>query len=37
VDNVAGRNYYSGIFREGANIGTLGAPRTVSASVTVDF
>jgi len=37
VDNVAGRNYYSGIFREGAAIGTLGAPRTVSASVTVDF
>lgn len=37
VDNVADRNYYSGIFREGAAIGTLGAPRTVSASVTMDF
>ncbi|WP_367068221.1 TonB-dependent receptor [Oryzisolibacter sp. LB2S] len=37
VNNVADRNYYSGIFREGAPIGTLGAPRTVSASLTVDF
>lgn len=37
VDNVADRSYYSGIFREGAAIGTLGTPRTVSASVTMDF
>ncbi|MFT3720918.1 TonB-dependent siderophore receptor [Pseudorhodoferax sp.] len=37
VANVAGRSYYSGIFREGAAIATLGAPRTVSASLTVDF
>lgn len=37
VDNVAGRDYYAGIFREGAAIGTLGAPRTVSASLMVDF
>lgn len=37
VENVAKRNYYSGIFREGAAIGTLGAPRTVSASLTMDF
>ncbi len=37
VDNVANRNHYSGIFREGAAIGTLGAPRTISASLTMDF
>ncbi len=37
VANVTDRDYYSGIFREGAAIATIGAPRTVSASVTVDF
>lgn len=37
VANVANRAYYSGVFREGTPIGTLGAPRTVSASLTVDF
>jgi iron complex outermembrane receptor protein len=37
VDNVGNRNYYSGIFREGAAIGTVGAPRTVWASLTADF
>lgn len=37
VANVMGRNYYAGIFREGAAIATMGAPRTVSASLTVDF
>lgn len=37
VDNVADRNYYSGIFREGAAIATVGAPRTVSTSLMVDF
>ena len=37
VANVANRSYYSGVFREGTPIGTLGGPRTVSASLTVDF
>lgn len=37
VSNVANRDYYAGIFREGAAIATIGAPRTVSASLTVDF
>ncbi|MGE4323532.1 MAG: TonB-dependent siderophore receptor [Sphingobium sp.] len=37
VDNVGNRNYYSGIFREGAAIGTVGAPRTVWAALTTDF
>ncbi|MFT4241990.1 MAG: TonB-dependent receptor, partial [Acidovorax sp.] len=37
VSNVANRSYYSGIFREGYAIATIGAPRTVSASLTVDF
>ena len=37
VANVAGRNYYSGVFREGTPIATLGAPRTFSASLTMDF
>ncbi|KAF1048780.1 TonB-dependent receptor [Xylophilus sp.] len=37
VDNVADRSYYSGIFREGTAIGTLGAPRTFSVSLTMDF
>ncbi len=37
VANVAGRNYYSGVFREGTAIATLGAPRTFSASLTMDF
>ncbi|MFT3801140.1 MAG: TonB-dependent receptor [Burkholderiaceae bacterium] len=37
VTNVAGRDYYSGIFREGAAIATIGAPRTLWASLTVDF
>lgn len=37
VANVADRNYYSGVFREGTAIATLGAPRTVSASLSLDF
>jgi iron complex outermembrane receptor protein len=37
VANVAGRDYYSGVFREGTPIATLGAPRTFSASLTMDF
>ncbi|SNR60084.1 iron complex outermembrane recepter protein [Methylobacillus rhizosphaerae] len=37
VYNLFDRDYYSGVFREGAAIATIGAPRTVSASVTVDF
>ncbi|MFT4268219.1 MAG: TonB-dependent receptor [Xenophilus sp.] len=37
VDNVTDRSYYSGIFREGSAIATLGAPRTFSVSLTMDF
>jgi len=37
VANVAGRSYYSGVFREGTPIATLGAPRTVTASLSMDF
>ncbi|MGY1489262.1 TonB-dependent siderophore receptor [Methylobacillus pratensis] len=37
VYNLFDRDYYSGVFREGAAIATIGAPRTVAASMTVDF
>ena len=37
ITNVSNRSYYSGVFREGTPIATLGAPRTVMASVVMDF
>ncbi len=37
VENVGNRNYYSGIFREGAAIATMGAARTFSASMSMEF
>ncbi|MFT4267413.1 MAG: TonB-dependent siderophore receptor, partial [Xenophilus sp.] len=37
VTNLFDRNYYSGVFSESTPVATLGAPRTVSASVSVDF
>jgi iron complex outermembrane receptor protein len=37
VDNLFDRHYYSGSFSDTTPIATLGLPRTVTASVTVDF